>query len=153
LSSKLTPKQRRRLIDAYHSYADSRLNELTTTVLTVVGIGIGTLSAEKIPAIANIIIMSIVLLVFLVLLLLEKLDNENELRIAINYLTNMHVNTKDNEEILEEINSYNIWENVNSKTFKTSLTLCFGVLFGIYTLTEHVLRGALFMDLMHTRLS
>jgi uncharacterized membrane protein YdfJ with MMPL/SSD domain len=140
LSSNLTKQQRKRLIDAYDEYVNGRFNQLSVFIITIVGFCLGTLSSSRIPIIANVIIMAIIAITFLILIKKEEKKKCVKLYKEIASLKQEYKNKDNNTETIEEIESYNIWKSTGTKAFKTTSLLVVGALFLLYTVVEHVLR-------------
>lgn len=140
MSSNLTKQQRKRLIDAYDEYVNGRFNQLSVFIITIVGFCLGTLSSSRIPIIANVIIMAIIAITFLILIKKEEKKKCVKLYKEIASLKQEYKNKDNNTETIEEIESYNIWKSTGTKAFKTTSLLVVGALFLLYTVVEHVLR-------------
>lgn len=137
----MTNYERKSLLEAYSEYVNGRFSELTGVVILGVGFSLGTLSAQKIQPIYNLIIMIFVLSTFLFLMLKEKNASDSNLKSTLDRLENKYKNKKNNEEIMEEIHSYDIWKGFSGRVIKSNLPLIFGAIFCIYTLIEHAARA------------
>jgi len=133
----LTNHERKRLLEAYSEYVNGRFSELTGLVVLVVGFCLGTLSAETIPPIYNLLIIVVVLATFLVLMLKERNAPDSKLRSTLNELEGKYANRDNSEETMEEIRSYDIWNGFSGRAIKSNLPLVFGTGFCIYALVEH----------------
>lgn len=119
---------------------NGRFNQLSVFIITIVGFCLGTLSSSRIPIIANVIIMAIIAITFLILIKKEEKKKCVKLYKEIASLKQEYKNKDNNTETIEEIESYNIWKSTGTKAFKTTSLLVVGALFLLYTVVEHVLR-------------
>lgn len=133
----MTNHERKRLLEAYSEYVNGRFSELTGFVVLVVGFCLGTLSAQKIQPIYNLLIMVVVLATFLFLMLKERNAPDSKLRSTLNELEGKYGNRENNQGTMEEIRSYDIWSGFSGKAIKSNLPLIFCTIFCIYTLVEH----------------
>jgi hypothetical protein len=133
----LTNYERKKLLEAYSEYVNGRFSELTGFVVLVVGFCLGTLSAQKIQPIYNLLIIVVVLATFLFLMLKERNAPDSNLRSTLNDYEQKYKNTENNQQIMEEIRSYDLWNGFSGRAIKSNLPLIFGTIFCIYTILEH----------------
>ena len=133
----MTNYERKKLLEAYSEYVNGRFSELTGFVVLVVGFCLGTLSAQKIQPIYNLLIIVVVLATFLFLMLKERNAPDSNLRSTLNDYEQKYKNTENNQQIMEEIRSYDLWNGFSGRAIKSNLPLIFGTIFCIYTILEH----------------
>ncbi|AVI62618.1 hypothetical protein BB497_07815 [Halomonas sp. GFAJ-1] len=133
----MTNYERKSLLEAYSEYVNGRFSELTGFVVLVVGFCLGTLSAEKIQPFYNLIIMVVVFSTFLFLMLKERNAPDSNLKLTLDRLDEKYRNRENNQEIMEEIRSYDIWNGFSGRAIKSNLPLIFGTIFCVYTAVEH----------------
>jgi hypothetical protein len=137
----LTNHERKTLLEAYSEYLTGRFNDLTNTIVVVVGFCLGTLSAPIKLASFNFFIICITLGVFLWLMLSELNAPKSKLKSKLKDLEDKYKAKENNADILDEIRSYDIWKGFSSRVVKHNLQLLFGALFCIYTLFIHALNA------------
>jgi hypothetical protein len=137
----LTNLERKTLLEAYSEYVTGRFNDLTNTIVVVVGFCLGTLSAPTNLASFNFLIVCIILGIFLWLMHSERNAPKSKLKRKLEELEDKYKARKNNEDILDEIRSYDIWKGFSSRVVKHNLQLLFGALFCIYTLFIHALNA------------
>ncbi|EHK59879.1 hypothetical protein, partial [Halomonas sp. GFAJ-1] len=85
----------------------------------------------------NLIIMVVVFSTFLFLMLKERNAPDSNLKLTLDRLDEKYRNRENNQEIMEEIRSYDIWNGFSGRAIKSNLPLIFGTIFCVYTAVEH----------------
>ncbi|QXI10588.1 RipA family octameric membrane protein [Pseudomonas zeae] len=138
----MTNHERKRLLEAYTDYVETRLSVVSSLIVVLVGFSLGTLSVTKISSGFNIFLMAGVLFFFLWVLLRESGNRKNSgLWKVIEELEGKYKGRDDGGVVLEEIRQYNVWESFSPIVVGRLLPILFAVLFCIYTLVEHVARA------------
>ena len=134
----MTNHERNCLTTEYKNYIEDEFNKISGFIFLVVGFCLATLSANRIPPEVNLGLVIIVFIIFLSLLIFAKKSDDSELRLEINRLKKKYKKHDNSEDILSELDTYDIWVGFDKRSMKSFMPILIAILFCGYTAFEHL---------------